>query len=240
MKQTILIFLIATSTLVSCKKSDSGKEPEVPAEENKVASIIFKFDKTIGTSDTTIIKAYNLEQAIILAVPYDKYGNDVSSGLYIKLNGKDYTGGPFKAESPGEYKFQASWGNVFSKVHTVIARDIAEKYIDIVPERTIRTTITEGLVTTFIEFKNISTKRLKNVSFKVYCVNASGSDIKEQFTGKSGAVCQSNGLFDPNSSSYTSKFDVGYFPGMRTLTIFLNSVTLEDGTVIYSSYYPFL
>jgi len=229
MKQTFLILFMATSAMFGCRKSDSPVVDDTPIP----VKIELTTDKPV-TADRTIIKAYGLEEAVFKTVVTDKDGNILNIVPKITLSGSDYNSSSFRTDIPGYYKFQASIGGLLSNTHEITAREIAEKYVEILSTPTIKSISPAWLVTVSIPFKNISNQRLRNVSFSVECLNAAGAVIKEDNSTRTIAICSTKEITEPNSSE-TPDLEVGYYPGTKTIIVRIYSVTMLSRVMVWAS-----
>lgn len=205
---------------------------KIKANENlagKPHKIELSTDKTV-INNYTIIRAYNLDVVTFKAKVTDIFGTVLNENVSITMNGNPFTGTTFKSDIPGEYNFKASIGSLTSESHTIKVRDIAEKYVTIASSR-IEKINSAGLVQIGIQFTNISNKRLKYVGFTVVCYNAVGDIMREEIVGRTSYSFNATGLWEPNKQNYPS-YEIGYYTGAKSIKVTLNSVTLEDNTVI--------
>lgn len=232
MKKILPILFIATSTIFGCKKSDSPAVDNTP----QPAKIELTTDKP-ATSDRTIIKAYGLEEAVFKTKVTDQDGNILNIVPKITLSGSDYHGNSFRTDKPGYYKFQASIGNLVSNTHEITAREIAEKYVEFTATPTIKSISSSGLLTISVPFKNISGGQLRNVSFIVDCLNAAGEIIKERNDPTTFATCSTKNPTQPYSSE-APDFELGYYPGTKSIIVRLYAVTMPSRVMIYPAVLP--
>lgn len=214
--------------MFGCKKADKAPAVEIP----NPAKIVIRSDKDNAGGGGAVIQAYNNEEAVFKIIVTDQNGNELNIKPRVLLDGKDYTDKSFKTDVPGKYTLQASIGKMYSNEYVIRAVEITEKYISILPTPSIQSISPSVLVTISIPFKNISSKRLRFVSFDVQCLNAANEPIAETNSSKTNKTCVAKDRYDAGSS-HVSNLEVGYFLGTKSIVVKVESATTDNFSVIY-------
>lgn len=230
-----LLLLILPLIIASCSKSGDAIPTTTGPTQTTPQPVKIELSSNWLSIVSTFatIKSDNIEEIIFSTKVTDKNGAILNKDCQITLNGVNYTSTSFKTITPGVYTFQATYADLKSNEYKVTARDLAERYASII-KSSIFSINTVGLVTVAISHKNIASNRLKYVTFSVSCYNRVNDIIREEIKGSSSISCKATGFFEPTQST-ASYFEIGYFTGATSIKATLQSVTLEDGTIINAS-----
>jgi hypothetical protein len=206
-----LIPLILLIILFGCKN-----EPSFPSKI------------TINTDNSTLCN----DTAKIDVKVFDQYNNIFTLNTQVYCNDSIIPENQFYSSVPGIYSIYAKADNLTSDEILITVEPNVRNFVS-VNNYQITDINSVGLVTVKISYTNISDKTFKYVIFKVSCFNAVNDLMKEEIRSSTSILCQATGFLSPGQKEY-NYWEVGYFSGVKSITVESDHVILDDNSTVYS------